>query len=86
MKTLKNPKSEKQLKKLAGNRVTFIIALSLEELIDTDIESLNSLADETFIGDGASYCLSDINYRPTGIRKDGCILIEVDADLESFDY
>ena len=83
MRVLRKPKSEKQLKKMVGERVTFIMAVSLEDLLDHDIESLNELSDETFIGDN-SFTLLDINYKPVEVRKDGCILIKVDADLEEF--
>jgi hypothetical protein len=60
-------------------RFTDTVAFSLDQLIDAGgIEGFNEMVENTVNVDGV---LSDINYKVKGVKKNGDILISVNALL-----
>lgn len=58
------------------------VIVSLEEIIDRDLEELNDLVEERILAIDSNYILSDIGYEVVGVKA-GAIILKVGAALES---
>ena len=87
---LKKPLTKRALKNRADKdgRISVNIAIDLNSLIDSDLESINDFADETIIDTNVvAGSLSDISYKVVGsipVKSgyfNGSVIINVNADV-----
>jgi len=63
--------------------LTVVIAVSLDTLVDADVEALNDTVSEMITGSAAG--LTDIAFQPVGVAADGSVLVQVTARVTSRD-
>jgi hypothetical protein len=79
-----SPLTVKELRTIADedSYVTVTVPVSLDDLIDYDLEGILDL-----LCDKVGIDLSDINYSVAGTTPDGCILVSVTGDISlSLEY
>lgn len=78
LEVLDNPLTIEEMKSqmISNNKVKGIVAISVSDMIDNDLEGFLDILSETLVGNP---CLMDINYNLVA-TKDGIIYIEVIGD------
>ena len=90
-KPIRKPLTLRQIKYRSdeNDRLTVRVSISLNKLVDLDLESLNDYMDDAIIDSSVMGCLSDIYYRVIegSSKKSNCdilsgsIILEVNADI-----
>lgn len=92
-KPIRKPLTLRQIKYRADedDRLTVRVSISLDNLVDFNLESLNNYMDDAIIDSSVIGCLSDISYKVIeGSSKksdhsilSGSIILEVNADISN---
>lgn len=90
MPQINKPLNVQQLRSILDkdNRLEVTIVVSLDELIDNDIEDLNDLCEERIVENGI---LADIRYKvvghvPSKDQSSGDVLLQVNAEVDKSGY